>query len=355
MSGAGVQTRISALTESLRGRLWRGGFRVSATPLLVHRTPGSVLESLPAPAPRFIAGRPRAATCSGVAWFHGNRLATINLAGNVLHAYRFDPHARALHPSQTLPGPDGGARPENLAFSPDGRWLAIAYCEGAIRVHAVSRASHLVAATPAFTVRSAGDDKAHGASFSRCSRYLALTTADSGAWVRVFRIREDGSRGARAEPVEAFTSERTRLKPKGIDFAPNGRYVAICYGSNARKAPSGGGLRGLLSIHRFHAGRIDRDAVSIVGPELGIRSPEDVKFFPNGTHLAVGSQAENTVAIVSVDAETGGLGGLRTTLREGLSFPHGLGVSPDGRYLAVANYGDDTLAVFAVRGGGPRS
>ncbi|NNL68248.1 MAG: hypothetical protein HKP30_18510 [Myxococcales bacterium] len=290
-----------------------------------------------------------------MAWYDRNHLATLNLAGNVVHGYRFDPRARRLHLLQTFSGPEGDARPENLAFSPDGRWLAITHIRrGGVDVHAVDRATGRFVAEPRITIRGA-DRTLHGVGFSACSRYLAFTTLDEIARVRLFRIREEGPARVWAESIQDFTSRRTRLKPKGVDFAPNGRFAAICYAPNVREAP-GGSDGGLLCIHRCRpAGGIDPHPVSTAGRELVPSIPEDVRFFPDGAHVAVSSQASDVVTLLAVDPETGAIQRPATTLRNPrarLSFPHGLGISPDGRFLAVSNYGDDTIAIFAVRGGG---
>ena len=83
-------------------------------PVAIRHTPVSVLarQRTAAEFPYFVGKRPRLATCGGVAWFHGFHLATLNLLGNAIHTYRFDPRTHDCLPLQTLVGLSGLARPE---------------------------------------------------------------------------------------------------------------------------------------------------------------------------------------------------------------------------------------------------
>ena len=127
------ESRVTVILQRLKefgaracqSPLRRGDPPVDADPILLHTTPDSLLSRPTAHKPRFIAGRSRLATCSGVAWFHDDHIATINLAGNALHTYRFDSRKGPLIPVQALVGSESFEMPENLAFSPDGRRLAM--------------------------------------------------------------------------------------------------------------------------------------------------------------------------------------------------------------------------------------
>lgn len=326
---------------------------LDADPIATHYTPDSLLSRPTDHKPRFIGKRSRLATCSGVAWFHDNHLATVNLADNSLHTYRFNEHDSTLIPIQVLVNLPGLACPENLAFSANGRLLAITNSrDGAVNLYSVDRNTHLVALEPVTTSLCVNDRNTHGVSFSPCSQFLAYTTVDSPGYVRLCHVSEDVDKGTDMVRVQELPNDLGLLKAKGIDFSPNGKFVAMCHAPNAKrqKTASRGGL---LCIYKFCERRgINPVPVSSSGSYLELYNPDDVKYFHDGSHLVVTNQAAATAIIVSVDEETGILGKQLMTLthsRSKLSFPHGCGFSCDGRFLAIANYGDDKINIYATR------
>ncbi len=342
---------------------------VHPEPILLHTTPNPALARTVEHAPRIIRERPRRATCSGVAWFHGDCLATIHLVDDAVHTYRFDAETRSLIPIQSLVYLDCFAKPENLAFSRDGLLLAITNSrDGAVHVFAVDPATHLVDPQPRATLRAEGDVNAHGVSFSPCSRFLAFTTVDEPGFVRVGRIHRDASGRIDAEFVQSLPNPHAPLKPKGIDFSPDGRFVSICYSPNAKKEKKRGMGRlfagiartfadrrpnGFLLIYPHDEGRIDPIPIPSADGRLRLNNPDDVKYFPNRSLLVVTDQAADTATLVQIEEGSGALGERVMTLANPsarLSFPHGIGISEDGRYLAIANYGDDKLAIYAPWG-----
>jgi 6-phosphogluconolactonase (cycloisomerase 2 family) len=347
-----------ALIDALRGLVQRrsaagrGELPVDPEPILVHYTPDSILSDPPGTALR-LGERSRVATCSGVAWFHGDHVATVNLQGNALHTYRFDPGDRTLIPVQALFDLSGLAWPDNLAFSPDGRLLAITNSrDGAVHLYTVDWSTHRVSTEPACTIQHDGDVNPHGVGFSPCSRFLAFTTVDSPGWIRLHGVSEAGGGALMVTPLQQLRNELAPLKPKGIDFSPDGRFAVVCYASNVTRDAS---LNGRLHVHLFHGeAGLGARPVSRGGADLRLGFPDDLKFFRDGSHLVASDQANDSAIVVGFDASTGALGELRMVLenpRARLSFPHGVGISPDGRHLAITSYGDDKLTIYAIRSG----
>ena len=148
--------------------------------LLLHVTERSILDepNLDKYRPLAVGGRARHATCSGVAWFRGYHLAVVNLYGQHLRVYRFDPGDGAqegvprlelLHETKTE-----GSYPEDVAAAPNGRMLAIAHSMSkdiGVTLHAIDpislmpNAGKVIRRGPHF----------HGLSFSPDSRHLAFT------------------------------------------------------------------------------------------------------------------------------------------------------------------------------------
>jgi 6-phosphogluconolactonase (cycloisomerase 2 family) len=326
---------------------------VNVNPIAVHYTPNSLLYTPTDHKPRFIGKSPRLATCSGVAWFHGDHIATVNLVGNALHIYRFDQRNGKFIPIQALVDLPSLACPENLAFSADGSLLAITNSrDGAVNLYTVDKKTHLVTPEPITTIRCENDRNTHGVSFSPCSQFFAYTTVDWPGCVRLFQIPKDISNNIDMVSVQELPNNLGPLKAKGIDFSPNGRFVAMCHAPNAGMQKTGH-RGGLLCIYKFSKERgINPVPVSSSDSYLELHNPDDVKYFHDGSHLVVTNQAADTAIIVSVDKETGKLGEQQMSLthaRSTLYFPHGCGFSCDGQYLAIASYGDDKISIYSVQ------
>lgn len=303
---------------------------------------------------RYIGPRPRLATCSGAAWFHEHYIATVNLLGNAFHAYRWDSRTNRLELVQTETQMEGMDWPENVACSPDGSLLAITNGRnGTVHLYAIDRETHVVGRMPVASIQCSGDVNTHGLSWSPCGRFLAFTTVDDPSYIRVHQMVRAGEGEIQSIALQAIKNTLHPLKPKGIDFSPDGRFVAICYAHNA--GARAGTTGGMLAIHSFSAqSGLRRRPVSSGGPELGISNPDDLSFFPDGAHIIVTNQDIDTAVIVDIDRATGALGKRGTTLANPgarLSYPHGTAVSRDGKYLAITNYGDDMLGIYALTAG----
>lgn len=325
----------------------------SLQPIAVQRTPGSLLDDLAADkgAAFYIGARPRFATCGGVAWFHGRYLATVNLLGNAVQTYEFDPDTCNVKLLQNLVGMKGLAQPENLAVSPHGDLMAITNSiDSAVNLYAVDLRSHFIDPTPVLTIRPEEPVSPHGVAFSPCASVLLFSTVEDPGSLRSYRLdRVDDA--VTASPVQVLRNSELPLKPKGVSFSHDGNLVAIAYGMNAERMPCEE-VRGFVGVYRFHPeSGCEPDPVCAVRDALDIRCAEDINFLPDGKHLAVTDQAAETARILAFDPTSRSIGRCVLNIRNPrgrLSFPHGNGVSEDGRFLAVANYGADELAIYQL-------
>jgi len=325
-----------------------------AAPIATQVTPDSLLTKPRAPGhvPFFVGERPRLATCGGVAWFHDRYLATINLLGNAVHSYAFDPARRTFTLLQTLVDLPGLDRPENLAFSPDGDLVAITNSiDGAVNLFAVAADTHTIASSAAATIRAEAGINPHGVSFSPCGRFLLYSTVESPGSLRSFRLLRRPDGGLEVSPLQVQPNRFGPLRPKGVAFAPDGRRLVVSYGPNAEKHSHRAGP-GFVASYAF-------DPRTGFGPGpifvrvqgLGLECIEDVNVHPDASHLVVNDQAGDRAAVIAFDAATGAIGEVTAMFsnpQARLSFPHGNAVSADGRYLAIANYGTDTVNVYAL-------
>lgn len=319
-------------------------------PAIVHYTPSSILENPEGFSFWYCNGRKRYATCSGVSWYHENYVACVNLLGRKIHAYRFDREARILVPIQTLSGVDAMLKPENICFSPDGTLVAVTDLAAAdMKIFRVDPRSHEISSDGFAVVKGEGDRTAHGVAFSRCGRFVAHTTLDKPGLIRLYRVEAD-AQSIRIEPFQVLVNTLHPLVPKGIDFAPDGSRVAICFAPNVTRQEVRQ-RRGRVEIQQFDADRgIASEPLSATRRRHRVRGMDDVRFFGGGAYVVLTQQGADSVLVLAIDPVTSEIGETQTLRNPSsrLSFPHGAGVSEDGRWVAITNYGDDKLGIYAV-------
>jgi len=323
-------------------------------PVAVVSTPASVLarDGTPANLGLYIGRRRRVATCTGLAWFHDRYLATVNLSSSAIHVYRHDQVEDSLVLAQSLDGLPEVKYPDNIACSPDGRLLALTNStDGKVNLFRLDTESHRIVPEVVATLHCAGDRNPHGIAFSPCSTILAYSTVDEPGVIRLFRIEIDRAAGVRATPFQVIENRFAPMKPKGIDFHPSGRFVAVAYGPNASREPRRS-ARAFVAIYAFDPVEgLIQTPVSRSDPALRLRCTDDVRCFPNGLRLLVPDQDSDRAFVLAFDPETGGIG--RTELQlcnpnAGLSTPHGCAVAPNGRHFGITNYGNDSARIFRL-------
>lgn len=305
-----------------------------------------------APLPYYIGSRARHATCGGVAWFHGHRLAVVHLLGNAVHTYEFDAATSTLKPLQNLVGLQGLAEPENLAFAPDGDLLAITNSiDCTMNLYRVDRHSHLIESTPAAAIRPTSAVSPHGVAFAPRSGILLYSTVEDPGGLRCLRVARTPDGGVATTVLWECANPHQPLKPKGVSISPDERHLAVAYGPNAHPMPAPEQI-GFVAVHEFDAERgCNLTPSSMAAADIGIRCAEDINFLPDGRHLAITDQAADAATIVAFDPVGGRIGEKKLSLTNPtaqLSFPHGNAVSSDGRFFAVANYGNDTFVIYRL-------
>ena len=314
--------------------------------LWIHHTEPSILTEVENSkyVPYFVGERSRFATCSGVSWFNGPKLAVVNLYGNHLRFYQFDPSSN--EPLLLLAETTAGLScPENVTVSPDGLTMAIAHSLST--AHGLSL--HKVTNLPAernLNGQMIRLGTYHGLDFSPDSRFLAVTEVAGKGSVEV--IHSDTF-----ESVCLLPHAYPDLKPKGISFSNDSLFVAIVYAANIQSSKQTGRFPLAIDVHEFDRakGIIKSNPVaSTVIEGADGASYENCSFLP--THspqysLLIASQADDQI-LTYIFCSTSQKITYAGICASHMSFPHGIDISEDGRYLAVTNYGDDTLRILDI-------
>jgi 6-phosphogluconolactonase len=243
--------------------------------------------------------------------------------------------------------------PSFLALDPAGKHL---YAVGEIGNFAGKKAGSV----SAFSLdRATGDLKPIGQPQSSGGDYpchLAIDPTDKallvanygGGSVGVLPIAADGS----LRPLSAFVQHQGSSVDKGrqegphahcVQVSPDGRFALV----------ADLGLDKIL-VYRLNAaaGKLtpnDPPSVSIAGGS----GPRHFAFSPDGKFLYVNSEMKSTVTVLSYAAATGTLKIVQTAS----SLPAGfkgenstaeIALGPRGRYLYCSNRGHDSLAIFSV-------
>lgn len=315
--------------------------------------PYSSLSRLPAHHLLYIGKRSRFSTCTAVAWFPDQKhLISAHLIDGTMQTFEFDEQRASLRPLEFF-SPFLGTqliKPEHLAFSPDGHLIAIANGHGgALNFYAVD--SCTLNPIPVAILKESDKTKFHSVRFSPDGQFLAYATFDNCSHISIVKIHREGK-------LLSFSLSHTLpnsldpLKPKGVSFSPDQRFIAVCYSRRAIRIPNNN-LHSAVEIYAFDSlcGTIDPKPLSRIEAHLCV--PEDLLFDPLQPYLFVSNQGNDTITVHAFDPQSGTLHhSLHTCLKNpeaALSFPHGISITKDGKYLASSNYGDDKITVYKIQ------
>jgi len=323
------------------------GFTIQQEPVRKIYTQNSILEKKENYKPRPVSTRMRYATCTGAAWFHGDYLAVLNLYGNHLTIYRFDPARETLETIQHIENKDGAKFnwPEHLDVSHDGRLLAVANSQGSsVNIYRIDLDTHLINPLPIFTLPT--KDLLHNVRFNANASYLACASFDQRTSLCICKVVRNQTEAS----LQLVYCEENKsiLKLKATHFTPDNRYIILAYALGL-SATNSSPAQSLLVVRRFDAvhGSVGETVCSIPGSY----HPEDIVLSNNNDAIIMSDQAHDELIIYPFDPETGLIDPNATIIENPeaqLSFPHGMAFSKDGNYLVVANYGDDSFNLYRV-------
>jgi 6-phosphogluconolactonase len=264
--------------------------------------------------------------------------------GNAIQSVDFDSASGrfgTLHEVATL------ARASFLARSPDGRCLyAVGEAKGGVL------AAFSIGTDGALTALNSSPSVGDGPcdiSVSPDGRLVAAANYSGGS-VIVYHRAADGSLGEQAaffQHTHASNAHADRQKvphAHGVTWSPDGRLLLV---------PDLGGDRVYLYARDLATGTLATNPAQPWMETAPASGPRHAQFSPDGRHLYIINELDNTLAVAGYDAVAGTL-----TLIEAVStLPTGgfagatktaeVVVHPNGRTVYASNRGYDTLALFS--------
>jgi 6-phosphogluconolactonase len=274
----------------------------------------------------------------------GRRLYTCNsFPGSSVSAYAIDPTSAKL--TFLNQQPSGGGDPSYVSLDPSGRYLMVAnFLGGSVAVFAlrpdgsIGRRTALVQNIGASL--DPNDPKhahAHSIRFDPSHRFVLV--ADLGL-DKVLVYRLNPKTGALTPNDPPFVSVASGSGPRHTAFDPRDRYV---YAINETAS----------SIVRFgwdsNRGVLTQFETVSTLPEgfTGENTGAEILMHPSGKFLYATNRGNDSVAVFSVQADTGHLTPLQFISTEGKT-PRNADFDPTGKWLLVTNKDSNNAVVYRI-------
>lgn len=239
-----------------------------------------------------------------------------------------------------------GAAPCHLSVHPRGDGLIVAnYGSGTVSVYKLAADGRLDPLGVVFRSEkgSGADPRRQEGPHAHCVRFdprgAIVIEADLGAdRLHSLRFEPDDPKA----PLRAIAETRTApaAGPRHLAFHPSGRFVFVNNEMNST-----------VTAYRFDAssGALDEIQTESTLPEGGHpgNSTAETVIHPTGRFLYVSNRGHDSLAIFSVDEQTGTLVA-RGHQKTGGKTPRNFNIDPTGRWLLAANQSSDTITVFAI-------
>ncbi|HET8925563.1 MAG TPA: lactonase family protein [Candidatus Acidoferrum sp.] len=276
----------------------------------------------------------------------GKYLYAVNEAGknSMVSAFVLDTQSGKLTLLNQLPAL--GEDPCYISFDKTGKFVLVAnYTSGNVVVFPIGTDGKLGAATGNVKDQGTlGPNKerqegphAHWIETSPDNRFVLV--ADLGLdEVLVFKF--DPANGTLTANAPAFAKLKPGSGPRHIAFHANGKFVFVV-----------SELSSTATAFRYDAKKgslKEIGTVSTLPPNFSGRNDvAEVAVHPNGKFLYVSNRGNDSIAILSIDGNTGALtprGGVPTGGKE----PRHFAVDPSGKYLLTENQLSDNIVIFKI-------
>jgi 6-phosphogluconolactonase len=274
----------------------------------------------------------------------GKRLYTCNSdPGSSVSAYAIDPTTAKL--TFLNQQPSGGGDPSYVSLDPTGRYLLVAnFLGGSAAVFALRhdgtigrRTAFIQHVGTSLDPHDPNHAHAHSIRFDPSHRFVLL--ADMGV-DKIFVYHLNSKTGALTPSDPPFASVAPGSGPRHTAFDPRGRYVyAINQTANSIVRFGWNSDRGVMT--QF-------ESVSTL-PEgfKGNDIAAEILMHPSGNFLYATNRGNNSVAVFSVQKDTGRLTLIQHISTQGKT-PRNAEFDPTGKWLLVSNQDSSNAVVFRI-------
>jgi 6-phosphogluconolactonase (cycloisomerase 2 family) len=157
---------------------------------------------------------------------------------------------------------------------------------------------------------------------------------------RTYVFRIDAATGNIAPSEQGSVKARPGAAPRHLAFHPSARYAYQCNEIDSTVT---------TFAYDPPTGRLDELEVQTTLPsDFGERNTTaEIQVAPSGRFVYLSNRGHNSIAIFSVDQDTGRLGPVGWEPTQGRQ-PRFFALSPDGSWLYAANQATDTIVTFRV-------
>lgn len=237
--------------------------------------------------------------------------------------------------------PSGGNGPCHVSLDPTGKWLLAAhYGSGSCAVLPILGNGELGEPTAIRQHEGSGanpkrQDRAHTHSFYTSPDGQFALSCDLGMdKILTYRL-EDGTLEPHDPP---FIRTAPGAGPRHLTFSPDGKFVYACME-----------LNGTVCAYEYSDGTLTEIQTLPTLPDDfdGENTGSEVCITPDGRFLYVGNRGHESLAIYSIDPETGKLTALGHESTRG-KHPRNFNIDPTGQFLIAANMHTDNVVVFRI-------
>ena len=241
--------------------------------------------------------------------------------------------------------PSGGVGPCHVSLDPAGRFVLVAnYGGGSVALLPLHEDGSLADAADVVLHKGSGShptrqggSHAHFITMDPSGRY-ALAVDLGTDMIEVYEV--DAPQGNLTLRPRSRTLVKAGAGPRHLAFHPSGDYAYVINELDSTLTAyecdsAQGGLSELRTVSTLPTG--------YTGPNF----PADVHAHPSGLLVYGSNRGHDSIAVFSVDPETG-LVSLRNTVPAGGQNPRGFAIDPTGSYLVVAHQDTGTVVTFKI-------
>ena len=272
----------------------------------------------------------------------GNFAAVSNRDDASITSYTVNPNTGELSTVGTFPvAPITNTfpRPRFIAFSPDSRFLACSNQDsppgtGSVSMFSVDQENGALTLVGSPFMVTAIEQLV----FSPDGHFLAVAGLGSNRKIFVFSVNQ--MTGVLTS-VGEFDTIESGFGNDSVDYSPDGKFLACTFASSSA-----------TNFQIFSVNKSTGALTSIGGFSTLGSLPRGVSYAPKGGFFAIVNQESNTVSVFSYDENTGVPTIINSPFPTNGSRSTGISYSPNNFYLGVSNFLSNDLTIFKVEADG---